>query len=57
MKTLRYEIWYSEGTGTDRYLCAEFETLDACQGYVEQYGSYHAQLEVIDTQTKRPEAA
>lgn len=55
MKTLRYQVWYSGGPGTypERYLCSEWETLDAAQGYIKRYGHYGAGWEIIDTRAQR----
>lgn len=54
-RPLRFQVYYSEGPGTDRHLCAEFQTVDACQGYVEHTQSIegvlavsHSQFEIVD---------
>lgn len=51
-QSLRFQVWFSGGPGTypERYLCSEWETQEAAEGYVEHYGFYGAEFEVVDTQ-------
>jgi len=54
MKNLRYQVWYSGGPGAspERYLCSEWQTLDAAQGYIEHYDHFGAGWEIVDTEAE-----
>lgn len=52
-QALRYQVWFSGGPGTspERYLCSEWATLEAAQGYIDHYDHFGAGWEIVDTQT------
>ena len=56
MNGLRYQVWFSGGPGTypERYLCSEWQTLEAAQGYIEHYDHFGASWEIVEQQLPEP---